>query len=76
MEMKLKAVQKIDNGQPGSEVREILNSTIDNVESVSQEVSEVSQELADTLPLTNLEIDKILSEYESGNIGNKKVFRL
>ncbi len=60
--MKLKAVQKIDNGQPGSEVREILNSTIDNVESVSQEVSEVSQELADTLPLTNLEIDKILSE--------------
>lgn len=60
--MKLKAVQKIDNGQHGSEVREILNSTIDNVESVSQEVSEVSQELADTLPLTNLEIDKILSE--------------
>lgn len=60
--MKLKAVQKIDNGQPGSEVRKILNSTIDNVESVSQEVSEVSQELADTLPLTNLEIDKILSE--------------
>ena len=60
--MKLKAVQKIDNGQPGSEVRKILNSTIDNVESVSQEVSEVSQELADTLPLTNLEIDKIISE--------------
>lgn len=60
--MKLKAVQKIDNGQSGSEVRKILNSTIDNVESVSQEVSEVSQELADTLPLTNLEIDKILSE--------------
>ena len=60
--MKLKAVQKIDNGQPGSEVRKILNSTIDNVESVSQEVSEVSQELADTLPLTNLEIDEIISE--------------
>lgn len=60
--MRLKAVNKIDNGQQGSEVREILNSTIDNVEAVSQEVSEVSQELADTLPLTNLEIDKILSE--------------
>lgn len=60
--MRLKAVNKIDNGQQGSEVREILNSTIDNVETVSQEVSEVSQELADTLPLTNLEIDKILSE--------------
>lgn len=60
--MRLKAVNKIDNGQQGSEVREILNSTIDNVEAVSQEVSEVSQELADTLPLTNLEIDEILSE--------------
>lgn len=60
--MRLKAVNKIDNGQQGSEVREILNSTIDNVEAVSQEVSEVSQELADTLPLTNLEIDKIISE--------------
>jgi len=60
--MRLKAVNKIDNGQQGSEVREILNSTIDNVETVSQEVSEVSQELADTLPLTNLEIDEILSE--------------
>lgn len=60
--MRLKAVNKIDNGQQGSEVREILNSTIDNVETVSQEVSEVSQELADTLPLTNLEIDKILNE--------------
>ena len=60
--MRLKAVNKIDNGQQGSEVREILNSTIDNVETVSQEVSEVSQELADTLPLTNLEIDEILIE--------------
>lgn len=60
--MRLKAVNKIDNGQQGSEVREILNSTIDNVEAVSQEVSEVSQELADTLPLTNLEIDEIISE--------------
>lgn len=60
--MRLKAVNKIDNGQQGSEVREILNSTIDNVETVSQEVSEVSQELADTLPLTNLEIDEIISE--------------
>ena len=60
--MRLKAVNKIDNGQQGSEVREILNSTIDNVEAVSQEVLEVSQELADTLPLTNLEIDKIISE--------------
>lgn len=60
--MRLKAVNKIDNGQQGSEVREILNSTIDNIETVSQEVSEVSQELADTLPLTNLEIDEILSE--------------
>lgn len=60
--MRLKAVNKIDNGQQGIEVREILNSTIDNVETVSQEVSEVSQELADTLPLTNLEIDEILSE--------------
>lgn len=60
--MRLKAVNKIDNGQQGSEVREILNSTIDNVETVSQEVLEVSQELADTLPLTNLEIDEILSE--------------
>lgn len=60
--MRLKAVNKIDNGQQGNEVREILNSTIDNVEAVSQEVSEVSQELADTLPLTNLEIDEIISE--------------
>ena len=60
--MRLKAVNKIDNGQQGIEVREILNSTIDNVETVSQEVSEVSQELAGTLPLTNLEIDEILSE--------------
>ena len=62
VDMRLKAVNKIDNGQQGIEVREILNSTIDNVETVSQEVSEVSQELADTLPLTNLEIDEILSE--------------
>lgn len=66
--MKLKAVAKIDNGQQGREVREILNSTIDNVESVSQEVSDVSQQVADvsqqvadTTPLTNLDIDKILS---------------
>lgn len=59
--MKKRNIAKIDNGQQGSVVREILNNTIDEVISVSQEVANVSEEVENTIPLTNLEIDSILS---------------
>lgn len=59
--MKTRNIEKISNGQQGSVVREILNNAIDELVSVSQEVTNVSTEVENTIPLTNLEIDVIIN---------------
>ena len=51
------AATQINNGQQGSEVRAILNNAL-------VELTEVSQTVEDTIPLTNMEIDIILRQYE------------
>ncbi len=45
--------QKIEAGQTGAEVREILNKQIEQIETVSTDV-------ANTVPLTNSELAEIL----------------
>ena len=47
------AGKKIESGQTGLEVRNILNSTIEEVEKVSEEVSS-------TIPISNADIEEIL----------------
>lgn len=59
--MKTRNIEKISNGQQGSEVREILNTAIDQLGTVSQEIVDVSNTVTNTIPLTNLEIDGILN---------------
>ena len=59
--MKTRNIEKVSNGQQGSAVREILNNAIDELVSVSQEVTNVSTEVENTIPLTNLEIDVIIN---------------
>lgn len=49
------AATQINNGQQGSEVRTILNNAL-------VELTEVSQTVEDTIPLTNMEIDIILRQ--------------
>lgn len=56
------AGRKIDNGQTGLEVREIINSTIDDVEKVSNEISQVSEDVKSTIPLSNSEIEQIFKK--------------
>lgn len=45
--------QKIEAGQTGAEVREILNQKIEQIDTVATDV-------ANTIPLTNSEISDIL----------------
>lgn len=59
--MKTRNIEKISNGQQGSEVREILNTAIDQLGTVSQEIVDVSNTVTNTIPLTNLEIDVIIN---------------
>lgn len=49
------AATQINNGQQGSEVRAILNNAL-------IELTEISQTVEDTIPLTNMEIDIILRQ--------------